>query len=51
MLVFTTLNIFIDSVMIGHGFKDGLNYWYWDIDKEAKDWGMKVEGELRMFKK
>ncbi len=51
MLVFTTLNVFIDSVMVGHGFDDGLNYWYWNIDKEAKDWGMKCEGELIMFKK
>jgi hypothetical protein len=51
LIVFTTLNILIDSVMIGHGFKKGLNYWYIDLNKEAKDWGMKCNGDLIIFKK
>lgn len=50
-ILFTTLNIAMDYVMIGRGFKEGLNYWYWNLDKEAKDWGVTCEGELITFKK
>lgn len=49
MIVFTTFNIVIDAGMIGRGFDNGLNYWYWDMDKEAKDWGMTCKGELITF--
>lgn len=51
LIGFTTLNIAIDSVMTGRGFEEGFNYWYMDLDKEAKDWGMKCEGEWIIFKK
>jgi hypothetical protein len=51
LIVFTTLNIAIDSFMTGSGFKKGFNYWYMDLDKEAKDWGMKCDGEWIMFRK
>ena len=51
MIAFTTLNIAMDSVTIGHGFKEGLNYWYWDVDKEAKVWGMACKSELIIFQK
>ena len=51
LIGFTTLNIAIDSIMIGRGFEKGLNYWNMDLDKEAKDWGMECEGEWIMFKK
>jgi hypothetical protein len=51
MIAFTTLNIVVDSIMIGRGFNNGLNYWYWDIDKEAKDWGMNCKGEVIIFRK
>lgn len=51
LIGFTTLNIAIDSVMVGRGFRKGLNYWNMDLDKEAKDWGMKCEGEWIIFKK
>lgn len=51
MIVFTTLNIAIDWVMLGGGFEKGFNYWYMDLDKEAKDWGMKCKGELIVFTK
>ena len=50
MIAFTTLNIAVDSVMVGHGFKKGLNYWYWDIDREAKDWEVTCKGELTILK-
>jgi hypothetical protein len=49
LIGFTTLIIAIDSVMTGRGFEKGYNYWYMDLDKEAKDWGMKCDGEWIMF--
>lgn len=51
MIAFTTLNIAVDWIMIGPGFKKELNYWYWDIDKEANDWGVTCKGELITLKK
>lgn len=51
LIAFTSLNIAIDSIMIGQGFNNGRNYWYWDMDKEAKDWGMKCNREFIIFEK
>ena len=51
MIAFTTLNLAVDSTMIGRGFDKGLNYWYWDLDREAKDWGMTCKGEIITFYK
>lgn len=42
LIVWTTLNVVIDYITLGSGFKEGLNYWYMDLDKEAKDWGFRV---------
>jgi len=47
LIIFSGLNILITQVMIGRGFDKGLNYWYWDINKEAKDWGMTCSGEWK----
>ncbi|MEZ5047558.1 MAG: hypothetical protein R2831_11255 [Chitinophagaceae bacterium] len=47
MIAFTTLNIVIESTMIGRGFDKGLNYWNWDMDKEAKDSGMTCKVEVK----
>jgi hypothetical protein len=44
LVVFSALNIGISYIGIGQGFKKGLNYWYMNLDKEAKDWGMECEG-------
>jgi hypothetical protein len=51
LIVWTTLNVGIDYVTLGPGFKEGLNYWYMDFDKEAKDWGMDCEGKLGILQK
>ncbi len=51
LIVFTTSNVIMDSTMLGKGFDKNSNYWYWDMDKEAKDWGMTCEGELTIIKK
>ncbi|NME71392.1 hypothetical protein [Flammeovirga aprica] len=49
MLFFSTFNILMDSLLIGHGFNKYSNNWYWDIDKEAKEYGMHCEGSLQLF--
>jgi hypothetical protein len=50
-IVFTTFNVLYDYSLIGNGFEENLNYWYWDIDKVAEDWGGKYEGEITTLKK
>jgi len=45
LLVFSFLNIGMSYIGMGYGFEKGLNYWYMDLDNEAKEWGMKCEGE------
>ncbi len=49
LAVFTTMNIAIDVATIGRGFRYGSNYWYWDVDKEIKEWGMTCQGEMIIF--
>jgi hypothetical protein len=49
LLIFTTINIVIDSTMIGCGFEKDLNYWYKSLDNESEKWGMECEGELIFF--
>ena len=34
---------------IGSGFDKNFNYWYWNLNKEANDWGMVCEGKWRFF--
>jgi hypothetical protein len=48
-LAFTTVNITIDSVMIGRGFEKDLNYWYLNLDTKANEWGMECDGEWKLF--
>jgi hypothetical protein len=50
MMAFTTLSLTVDYIGIGRGFNKGLNYWYWNMDKEAEDWGMNCTGELIVLK-
>ena len=49
LIVFTTLNVASAYLMLGSGFEKGLNYWYMDLDKEAKRWGMECEGKWGLF--
>jgi hypothetical protein len=47
LIVFSTISIFLEYMMLGYGFDKNRNYWYWDIDKEAKDQGIIIcKGEL-----
>ncbi|PHR31892.1 MAG: hypothetical protein COA38_07450 [Fluviicola sp.] len=50
-IVFTSLNVVSDYSLIGNGFKENLNYWYWDIDEKAENWGGKYEGEMTTLNK
>ena len=49
LIVFTTLNVVVDYVTLGSGFKKGRNYWYMDIDEESKRWGMSCKGKWMIF--
>jgi hypothetical protein len=45
LLVFSFLSIFISYIGLGQEFGEGLNYWSWDLEKKASDWGMECEGK------
>lgn len=32
--------------MIGRGFNKYTNYWYWNVDKEARKWGVTCEKKI-----
>lgn len=49
LIVFSLFNIAIAYVTLGSGFDSALNYWYWNIDKEAQDWGMTCNGKMIIF--
>lgn len=49
LILFTTLNIGIGYIMLGNGFQEGLNYWYFNLDQEAKEWGVDCEGRIGVF--
>lgn len=51
MLIFSTLNIALDYMIMGNGFRKGTNYWYMDIEKEVKDWNMECEGQWGIFER
>jgi hypothetical protein len=49
LIVFTTLNIVINYMMLGRGFDEDSNYWYFDLDNNAKNWGVQCQGKWGMF--
>jgi len=51
LIVFSTLNIALNYAMLGRGFEKGRNYWYMNVDKEAKNWGAICEGKWTVFGK
>lgn len=48
-LLFSFLSILITWLEIGSGFDKNFNYWYWNLNKEANDWGMVCKGKWRFF--
>lgn len=49
LIVFTTLNVVSSYIMLGRGFDQNRNYWYFDLNNDAKDWGVKCKGTWGMF--
>ncbi len=45
LIVFSSLNISMNYVMLARGFDKNLNYWYMDLDKKADSYGMDCEGK------
>jgi hypothetical protein len=48
LIIFSLANTSIAYLGMGRGFDKNLNYWYWNFNKEAKDWGMTCEGEWKV---
>jgi hypothetical protein len=46
MIALSSLFIAMDVIMLGRGFDEDLNYWYWDVDKKVKEWGVNCKGEV-----
>lgn len=51
LLVLSTFQITIHLMMLGSGFNKNANYWYMDLNKEAKIWGVVCEGKVIFFSK
>lgn len=49
LVLFSTLSIILQSTCAGKGFEQGRNYWYWNFDQEAHQWGMQCEGHLKFL--
>jgi hypothetical protein len=46
LFFFTSVKITVDRVMLGRGFDPQRNYWYWNMNKEAKEWGVDCKGKV-----
>lgn len=44
LVLFSVLSIGISFLEMGRGFSANANYWYWDMEKEARAWGMTCSG-------
>ena len=49
LVLFSTLSILLESTCIGKGFEQGQNYWYWNFDQEARQWGMQCKGHVQFL--
>lgn len=49
LLLFSSLILLMTWLEIGSGFDKNSNYWYWNLNKEANDWGMVCKGKWRFF--
>jgi hypothetical protein len=48
-LLFSFLIILMTWLEIGSGFGKNFNYWIWNLNKDANDWGMICDGKWRFF--
>lgn len=49
LVLFSTLSIILQSTCVGKGFEPGQNYWYWNFDQEAQQWGMQCKGHVKFL--
>lgn len=50
LILLSSLIIFGESQMIGKGFSKNTNYWYWNVDKDAQNWGVTRTSEIIFFR-
>ncbi len=50
LILFSSLIIAGESQMIGRGFNKYANYWYWNVDKDAKNWEVTRNSEIIFFR-
>ena len=50
LILFSSLIIAGESQMIGRGFNEYTNYWFLNVNKEAKKWGVTCNGKIIFFK-
>lgn len=48
LLFISALVVYMSFELKGNGFNESTNYWYFDLDQEAIDWGMQCHGKLRI---
>lgn len=49
MLLLTSVEVYGAFIMLGIGFDKDTTYWYWDMEQEAKTWGMSCKGKLVIY--
>lgn len=49
LLVFAFINIYGAYITADNSFSKNSNYWYWNFDKESRDWGMTCEGKWKFL--
>ena len=48
LLCISALMVNMSVELKGSGFNKNMNYWYFDLDQKAKDWGMECKGNLKV---
>ena len=49
LLLFSIASCTFSTLIMGSGFGKHSNYWYFELDKEASDWGMQCSGTWVVF--
>jgi hypothetical protein len=49
LLMFATINILTNYLMIGKGFTTYRNYWHFDVDEKAKKWDLDCECDVSVL--
>lgn len=48
LIFLSTVVIYFSFELTGSGFDKNSNYWYFDLNQEARDWGMQCEGTIKI---